>query len=85
VAKYIRQEGSALGGDQRKQLTKNLGYRTLYEINYSNTILLTPIVGTILLTRYGRGMRFEELVKKSKLVKKGSIGQRWKSEATNRG
>lgn len=61
---------SALSNDQRKQVTKDLGFRTLYEINYSNTVLLTPLVGTILLTQYGRGIRFEELVNKVKWLRK---------------
>lgn len=56
--------------EQRKQLTKNLGYRTLYEINYSSTILTATLVGTVLLTQYGRGIRFEELLKKVKWLRK---------------
>ena len=73
VAKYLKQEHSKvslLNNDQRKTVTKNLGFRTLYEINISNTILLTQLVGTILLTQYGRGIRFEELVKKVKWLRR---------------
>lgn len=70
-------------GEHRKQVTKNIGYRTLYEINYSNTVLTTTLVGTILLTQYGRGIQLDELIKKAKWLRREVLarGGRVKQES----
>jgi len=82
VADTLKQHAE-LTSENRKLVTKNLGYRTLYAINYSNTILMTTIVGTILLTQKGRGISIEELTKKAKWLRREILlrGGRVKQES----
>lgn len=75
VANYLEAERvrtnfeGNFSNEQRKQITRNLGYRTLYLINYSSTILPATMVGTILLTQYGRGIKYEELINSFKWLR----------------
>jgi 1-acyl-sn-glycerol-3-phosphate acyltransferase len=55
---------SAFTAAARKYLTVTVGYKVMYEINKVSTVLPATLVGTILFTQYGRGIRESDLVKK---------------------
>jgi len=59
----------------RKYLTVTVGYKVMYEINRVTTVLPATLVGTILFTQYGRGIRESDLVKKVRWLRRQVITQ----------
>jgi len=57
----------------RKYISNAIGYRVLYDINQVSTILPTALVGAILFTQYGRGIRDSELISKIKWLRRQVI------------
>lgn len=73
VISLVLPPGQMVMAAARKYMTNAVGYRILYDINKVTTVVPAALVGTILFTQYGRGIRDSELVKKVRWLRRQVI------------